>query len=63
MFGGADADGDVSIRKKKHGGDTDTTNVPNIEMYLSLACTQCPFLPFLSDYLVNAPLCPSCSHA
>lgn len=48
MFGGADAAGGVSTGKKKtkHGGDTDTTNVPNIEMYLSLACTQCPSSPF-----------------
>lgn len=48
MFGGADAARDVSIRKKKkHGRNTDTTtNVPNIEMYLSLACTQCPSSSF-----------------
>lgn len=35
------------FQTEKHGGNSDTTtNVPNIEMYLSLACTQCPSSPF-----------------
>lgn len=34
------------LGSEKHGGNSDaTTNVPNIETYLSLACTQCPSSP------------------
>lgn len=53
-----------TFQSEKHGGNSDTTtNVPSIEMYLSLACTQCPSSPFsLIISLMRLCLPPALTH-